>query len=161
MDSLPIAHALEELQPTPSLHLDSPYATKVQEIITKYNVILAPAWLPRVPTTLLPPRSAEYFERTRAARFGCPTSDLETPERLAEAWEAFEPAVGELSKLLGENPEGPFFMGETVSYADFIVAGWLRFYERANGETFRRVVGRDEAFGRLYEACGGWLERDD
>lgn len=67
------------------------------------------------------------------------------------------------SKVVGEwlrEKEGPYFLGETVSYADFIFVGMLHFMRRIDEELYRRYCGFDKAFERLYEACGEWLKRD-
>jgi hypothetical protein len=54
-------------------------------------------------------------------------------------------------------------MGETVSYADFIVVGFFQFLKRISYDD--DIVGRalqiDPSFLVLYEACPQWLKRDD
>ena len=164
MDSLKIAHALEKLHPTPSLHLDNGYTERVQTTISGLVYALAPIGMPRIPETLLNPRSAEYFHETRAKRFGMPLPELAKSERAGEkAWESADEGVAELRKILHEHEEGPYVMGKEVSFADFIVAGFWRFVEKLDqgGDLFGRAMKVDEAFPRHYEACEKWLERDD
>jgi glutathione S-transferase len=59
--------------------------------------------------------------------------------------------------------DGPFFMGQTVSYAGFILVGFLQFLKRLShdNDLFNRVVQVDQSFLVLYEACAEWLKRDD
>jgi glutathione S-transferase len=56
-------------------------------------------------------------------------------------------------------------LGDEVSYADFVLAGFWAFLKRLDkdGDLFGRVMGFDEggAFRRHWEACQPWLERDD
>ncbi len=49
-------------------------------------------------------------------------------ERGVNAWEKSEEGFSKITAMLQEN-EGPFFMGHTVSYADFIYAAVLLFLQ--------------------------------
>ena len=112
MDSRKIVDVLEEAHPSPSLHLDSPILKKVEELIPQCFMPLGPIVFPRISRFLLKPRSAEYFERTRGARFGMPLSQLEKEKGGESAWKAAEPKWKELATLL-KAERGPFFMGKT------------------------------------------------
>ena len=63
---------------------------------------------------LLPPRSKEYFDRTRSEDAGMPLPQFlaETEEHSEEAWQNARPGLRELGELLEENGKGPFFMGD-------------------------------------------------
>ena len=52
-------------------------------------------------------------------------------------------------------------IGDTVSYADFVIVGFLQFCKRIDQSYYDRVVEVDPAFGRLYDASKEWLARDD
>jgi len=162
MDSRHIATALEERFPSPSLHLDSPILAKVEALVPKITpAAMAPIIIPRVPRDILNEKSKYYFETTRAERFGMSLDELEKSEKGGEnAWENAKPGFKELAELLCET-EGPFFMGETVSYADFVVVGAFQFMKRAGEDIFDRVMKIDPSFPALYEACAAWLKRDD
>jgi glutathione S-transferase len=70
----------------------------------------------------------------------------------------------ELGKILGENGgDRPFVLGGEASYADFVLAGFWAFLKKLDqgGDLFGRIMGVDEAFGRHWEACQPFLERDD
>ena len=112
MDSRKIADVLEEAHPSPSLHLDSPILKKVEELVPQCIAPIGPIFLPKVPRLLLNPPSAEYFERTREAKFGMPLSQLEKEKGGESAWKAAEPKWKELGILL-KAEGGPFFMGKT------------------------------------------------
>lgn len=51
--------------------------------------------------------------------------------------------------------------GETVSYADFIIVGFLQMMKRVDESVYDRIGEQGPAFKRLYEASAEWLERDD
>ncbi|KAJ7164636.1 hypothetical protein C8R43DRAFT_987643 [Mycena crocata] len=82
---------------------------------------------------ILRPRSEEFFVRTREASFGKKLQDV------VPTGEASEKALKELEagfdKVNGWMKEGdPFVMGETVSFADFMLAGELHWCLKAFGE---------------------------
>ena len=161
MDSRKIAAALEAKYPNPPMHLDSPILPKVEAAIAKIQPAMAPVVIPRVPRKILNERSKYYFEKTRAERFGMTLDELEKSEKGGEkAYENATPHLEELAELLNET-KGPYFMGDTVSYADFVVAGFFQFLRRTGeDDIFPRIMQIDPSFPMLYEACGGWLQRD-
>lgn len=163
MDSRAIAVTLEKEFPSPPLHLDSPFLPKMEALVPKIMLALATVCLPRVPRDVLNERSIYYFNKTREERFGMLLDDFEKSEKGGEkAWENAVPHLNEVAQALKENG-GPFFMGKTVSYADFIVVGLLQFLKRLSydNDLFGRVMQIDPSFLVLYEACADWLKRDD
>ncbi|KAE8423018.1 hypothetical protein BDV36DRAFT_279528 [Aspergillus pseudocaelatus] len=76
----------------------------------------------------LDPETAEVSHATFAARAGVKGWDELTVTGKAGqiTLEGFKSALTELAKLHSYT-EGPFLEGNTVSYADFIVGGWLQF----------------------------------
>lgn len=162
MDSLAIASALEKLQPEPSFHLDNGYVDRAQAAAGKTLGPLRFIAMPRVPPKVLREKSQPYFESTREKAFGMPLSQLANTEGAKTAWTNVEPGVQDLKALLAEHSEGPYLMGKTVSYADFILAGLWRFLELLDedGDLFGRLMQQDEAFSKHYEACKKWMERD-
>jgi len=90
--------------------------------------------IPRVPKMLNPP-SAEYFIRTRSARYGKPLAEVEpVGEARTEAWAKVKAKFGEVDSWLNKSP-GPCFMGETPTFADFVVAGVLQALKIRFGES--------------------------
>ena len=160
MDSRVIAAELEKLHPSPSLHLESPVLPQVEALVPKATRLpLRDVIMPKVPRNLLNPLSKEYFERTRAERFGSPLAELEKKKPEDEAWKEAEPAINELGGLLKKHG-GPFVLGETMSYADLVVVGALQFLKCIEGRFLEKLVEIEPAFGKLYDASRGWLERD-
>lgn len=164
MDSRNIADALETLQPEPSLRLDSGYVERTQKAVLDVGGNLAPICIPRVPELLLNPSSAEYFQRTRAVRFGMTLSELAQSDKAGEAaWEKAKPGIEEIITILHEHEDGPYVLGKTPSYADLILAGFWAFAKKLDkgGDVFGRGMSLDEAIPKHWEACQKFLERDD
>ena len=163
MESRAIAAALEQEFPSPPLHLDAAILPKVEALVSKISPALAPIFVPRVARDILNPRSISYFVRTRKEKFGMPLDELEKSEKGGEAaWKNAGPHLSELAVLLKEN-DGPFFLGEAVSYADFVVVGLFQFLKRISydNDAFDRAMQTDSSFLVLYDACAQWLKRDD
>lgn len=162
MDSWPIAHELEKRYPSPALNLDDPVNTKIRDMIS--SRILGPIflqYLPNVPA-FLPERSQEYFYRTREAAFGKPISEVqkEALENAEEGWKKTEEALKEVADLLQKH-DGPFFLGETVSYADFIFVSMLYFVKRIDEQAFQRMVSFDPTCSNIWEASRQWFTKDN
>jgi hypothetical protein len=119
MDSWPIAHKLEELYPSPSLHLQDPIVVRVRDHVQKIMKPLTGFTIPKVPTKLLDERSAAYFNETRKDRYGM--SLIEVEEKMAtEEWEEARRPVMEAVGWLRESG-GPYFLGKTgQSYGLFV-----------------------------------------
>ena len=97
--------------------------------------------------------------RTRTADLG----DLAAYRKEHGGEKAYEEARGALqaaAALLKES-EGPFFLGQEASYADFLWVSFVMFVRRATEEGFQRIVGVDEVLRKQFEACRPWMERDD
>ena len=114
MDSLKIATALEDVFPTPSLHLKSEYLPQMYELVGECQKFLTPFWMPAVPRHILNPVSAEYFNRTRQERLGKPLEEM-AKEATPAQWEKSRPAFEKIAALLKTNG-GPFVMGDTGKY---------------------------------------------
>lgn len=161
-DTANILPAFEKLKPEPSLHLDSPMNERVSDAFSKINPKLAPIWMVRVPEQLLNPPSAEYFHRTRSETVGCPLDELAKSDKAKNAWNEARPGLEELKKLIHEDESGPYFLGKTPSYADFIAVGAFEFYKRHSSEDlFQEIMKFDEGFSKLYQACEEWLQKAD
>ncbi|KAH6689779.1 hypothetical protein F5X68DRAFT_204266 [Plectosphaerella plurivora] len=166
MDSVLIADEIEKRYPAPewpSLHLDDPVVAQAKAHLRPTAGALMPVILPQVPKVILSDYSAEYFQRTRAEHFGMPLDEWsakEGGEDGEKAWERSKPGFALVAEALREK-EGPFYLGQTVSYADFVFVGFLHFLRRAVGDKeFERLREWPEVMA-LYDACSKWLERAD
>ncbi|EME83291.1 uncharacterized protein MYCFIDRAFT_136482 [Pseudocercospora fijiensis CIRAD86] len=164
MDSLAIAHELENLYPSPPLTFDK--ADQMQSAVLKVNKALAPIIIPRVPELILNDSSKEYFLTTRAKRFGMPLPELAKTADVEKCWEGAKEGLREISALLnGTHDGGSFVLGgdQEPGFADFVLAGFWRFCERVDvdGDLWARLKGFDGKFGRHRSAVAKWLERDD
>jgi len=161
MDSAAINSRLEKEHPNPSLHFDSPILPEATAILGNVRMSLLGHWMPFVPDNLLNAPSKEYFIRTREEKFKKSLSQLHKDEGTEEAWEKATPELKRLGDLL-KKEGGPFFMGETTSYTDFVIVSFLQFFKAIDQKLlFDRVVGIEPALGKLYDASKQWLERED
>ncbi|KAL9614581.1 MAG: hypothetical protein Q9167_000950 [Letrouitia subvulpina] len=161
MDSRKIVEKLEQLYPSPPLHLDSPYLSKIEELWPKAIMPLRGVLMPKIPRALLNEASLDYFYSTREKRFGMPLDQLEKEQGGDSAWEEARPVIEEVGKLL-KAEGGPFILGKTVSYADFMLVSALHMFKRVDQALlYDRMVSIEPAFELLYNASKAWLERDD
>ncbi|KAL8790499.1 MAG: hypothetical protein Q9195_006330 [Heterodermia aff. obscurata] len=161
MDSFAIAQLLETHHPEPPLNLDAEILPKVQPLVRELMIKLAPLTFPSITRNLLNPSSAESFARTRPAWLKTGSmEELGTEEKKTEAWELAKPLIAEFENILGAEA-GPFVLGQEVSFADFMIVGYLHMVRRADESVFGRIGEQGPALKGLYEACAEWLERDD
>lgn len=158
MDSRPIADLLERRHPSPPLHLDSPYQSRIEALLPQVVLPIRPIFVPLVPKVFLNKPSFDYFVATREKSLGM-TLD-EYSQGAEQALEDAKPYIKQLGDMFRENPEGPFLRGEEACYADLVVLGWLRMMDGLGWrERFESCEG-GEALKALYQAGGKWLERD-
>jgi glutathione S-transferase len=161
MDSRKIAARIEADHPTPSVHLDSPYIDRLTQNLRAALIPLEPVYLYLVLTRVLSDKSIPYFTATREEDIGMPLDQFHR-ERGMTAWEESEEAFSKITAMLQEN-EGPFFMGQTVSYADFVYAGVLLFLKGLGDDVFAKLLkasGDDgQAIKTLLEAVRPWSKR--
>ena len=160
MDSRKIASELEQRYPSPALGLESPVLEEVEALIPKLRDPMAGLFMPKVPRNLLNPPSADYFERTRSERFGKALSELERDTGGEKAWAQVEEPLKEMGNIL-KAEGGPFVLGKSASYADFVVVSFLHFARRIDEAIFERAVVMEPSLKTVYDACRKWLERDD
>ena len=161
MESSSIAEFLESTYPNPPVPLTSALG---QEVLTKSRSAIGPVFhvsiLPRE-IHILPPRSQEYFRRTREASLGHTLEEQLKKEEDGEMWKAVDdslPALGELIRT--HKAEGPFVLGSRPSYVDFTIAGSLQSARVVDERVFHRIGGVD-GFRDVYEACLPFMERDN
>lgn len=162
-DSSVIAQVIEKDHPEPSLHLDSPYLAKVEQIIDDLTVPTQPEYIPVVPKRLLNEASVPYWHKTRSAKVGMELDELEKTKGGDQAWAQAEPFLKQATELLKENPDGPFFEGKTVGYADLMWAGFLIFWRRIGEDKYSELLKRSgdaKVHEDLVKAVEPWSKRD-
>ena len=79
----------------------------------------------------LNPYSEKYFRRTREALLGGKLEEIRPagPKR-EQGFKKFKAGLDELSAFMDKNGEGKLFvMGDTISFADFLIGSWLFFFK--------------------------------
>lgn len=166
MDSMQIAKHIEESHPTPSLHLDSPYLAEVMKRIAGLQELgtgLRGVFLPMVPGRLLNEKSVSYWMETRTKDYGS-LEKLAEDSKTSKVWESSAHNAQHVTNMLKENNTGPFFMGDTVSYADFCWAGYLLFWKRIGEDVFEKlmgITGDKQVHLDFLKAVEPWSKRDD
>lgn len=164
IDSRTIAETLERDHPSPSLHLDSPALAKLEQHLFGPVVrALRPHYVPKVPRSLLREASLAYFVRTREAALGMTLDEF---ERSQTDFSEATPLLHEVTSLLTEQTDGPYFLGSTVSYADFVWGGLLLFVGRIDPtgkelEGLLQATGDARAHQALLDALAPLSQRDD
>ncbi|KAK4934434.1 hypothetical protein LTR10_024308 [Elasticomyces elasticus] len=158
MESRAIADALERLHPTPSLHLDSPYQSRIEKIVPDLVNSMRPIFMPLVPKTFLNKPSYDYFHATREKSLGMPLDKY--AEGADESFKKAKPYIKQLGEMLTEN-EGPFLEGKKPVYADFVIVAMLRM--QAGLGYADKIFGEEggKELKALYEASKEWLEREN
>ena len=118
-------------------------------------------FVPRMPRECLSGPSIAWLIEARKQTFGMPLEQVEAKYGGEPAWEKAMPGVENLAAVLKSDSNGPFCLGSTPSYADFIIVGFLEYCRCLGGGIFERTVAIDPAFRGLYDACYPWLERND
>lgn len=150
-DSLLIAKYLDKTYPdTPKLFPHDSFAV-IHGFNTAYTARLAPInpfIIPRV-NLKLNPASEVYFRRTREEDFGKRLEDvIPTGEEGEKEWKKMEDGLHVVAGWLKSNEAaGPFVMGNTVSYADCVLAAftvWMKLIFGEDSKEWKDVKSWDE-----------------
>lgn len=162
MDSAIIAAELEQLHPSPSMHLNPDLEAEAQRALGMISFPLLPVLMPRVGRDIIEEDSIPLFRSGREKRFGMPLEEWEVKKGGEPAWSAAAPGLAALKALLTDKKkdDGPFILGSQVCYADFMVVALLEGLRRIGQDIFDRIVSHDESFVRLHDACKKWMEND-
>ncbi|KAK5166664.1 uncharacterized protein LTR77_008208 [Saxophila tyrrhenica] len=163
MDSQTIAERLEELSPAPSLHLDTMVHESVHAALLSVIGAARPTIILAAQQNILSEGSAAWHAQDRERRFGKSVEQWEKDEGGEKGWKAAQPGLEAVKAELNRHKrdEGPFVLGGTVSYGDFLIAGFFEWLRRADASLYERYVRYDESFKKHREACEPWLARDD
>ncbi|KAM0346331.1 hypothetical protein ACHAPU_005762 [Fusarium lateritium] len=162
MDSYKIVDLLEEKYPEPSLHLNDPMQTRLRASMVRFMTQMTPIYVPGVAKNIIGDKSVDFFLATREEDVGMPLyeyGDKNSPG----AYERAAPFAKEITELLKENASGPFLLGDSVSYADFIWAGILLFFQCLGDKEFQEVLkatGDAEVHEKFLDALKPWTQRN-
>ncbi|KAJ3544822.1 hypothetical protein NM208_g2852 [Fusarium decemcellulare] len=162
-DSSVIASKIEDLQPSPSLHLDSDLQAEADRVAHMTAMPLFAIYMPRLARDVIEESTVPAFAESREKLFGMTLKELEEKKGGKQAWDAAGPGFTAMKELLTGRKvdEGPFIHGSQVCYADFILVAAFESLKRVGRDMFEMAIGQDPAFGSLYEASQAWLENDD
>ncbi|KAK4672229.1 hypothetical protein QC763_101290 [Podospora pseudopauciseta] len=163
-DSKVIAEQLQALYPTPHIDLASPYQAKMEELMPQLMKSFRPVYLPLIPKSLLNEKSRPYWYDTRGKLLGMEVDDFGRENGGEKTWGKVEPVVKAVTALMKENPNGPFFEGKQVVYADLVWGAFLIFLKRMGQGVFDEMLKRsgDKAVHEaLLEGLEKWTDRDD
>ncbi|KAF4970534.1 hypothetical protein FSARC_2443 [Fusarium sarcochroum] len=163
MDSYKIVDIIEEKYPEPSLPLNTPIQLRLRSAMSKFMGQLVPVYVPGVAQHLIGEKSLDFFLTTRKEDVGMPLYEY-GEKNSPGAFDRAEPFAREVSALLHENPSGPYFLGDTVSYTDFIWGGILLFFQCLGDEQYQEVLkstGDADVHTKFLDALGPWTKRND
>lgn len=163
MDSYKIVDFIEAKYPEPSVHLNDPMQSRLRASMVKFMTQMVPIYVPGVAKNILGDKSIDFFLATRQEDVGMPLfeyGEKNSPGALDRA----EPFAREITKLLKENSSGPYFLGDTVSYTDFIWGGILLFFQCLGEKEFQEVLektGDADVHTKFLEGLSAWTKRND
>lgn len=163
MDSYKIAEVIEQKHPEPSVPLDKALQEKFIKTLQGFMGALRPIFVPGVAQRLLGDGSVDFFLATREKDVGMPLYDY-GKQQSPGAFDRAEPFAREMTALLNETSSGPYFLGDTISYTDFIWAGILLFFKCLGEEEYQEVLKRSgdpETHTKFLDALSPWTGRND
>lgn len=165
MQSRAVAEVINERYPEPAIELKPACNDKLIQTMNKVMGPIQPIYFNLIPQRILNKASHEYWYATRTSYAGMPLEQFWNEQGGDVAWNASEPHIREITAMLKEKPEGPFFEGKTVTYADFYWTGFLIFLQRMGeddvlGELLRRS-GDEKVHLDHLKACEPWTKRND
>jgi len=121
MDSDKIASALESSIPQPSLQLDHPIRSQVQQLVYKVQRPVQCDIIPHLARNVIDNPSQEYFYEDRGKDFGMPLDEVLEKMGGEKCYRKAREPLEEVAALL-KKEGGPFFLGkEPVSVTLFAV----------------------------------------
>jgi len=157
-----IAEKLDALQSKPSLHLEMGHHKEVAEAVGMIVPAVLGLFMNAIVENVLREPSKTWFAEDRHRRFGMTLAELE--KKVAPtAYENAQPGFEKLKQALTthKTDEGPFVLGSTPSYGDLIVGALFEGLRRCRPDQLEKMLGYDQSFRDVYEACKQWLHKDD
>jgi len=115
----------------------------------------------------LPPRSQEYFRRTREEWFGVRLEEMAPEGEKRDAlWKKTREVFAEVHKWMNANGEGRLFvMGDTPSFADAVLVSFMIYLKVILGSDSKEwkdiMVSEDGRWAKLLEFFAKWEVVDE
>ena len=165
MGSWAIAEAINERYPEPAIELKPAIKDRLIQTMSKIMDAIEPIYFNRIPERVLNKASHEHWYRTRTIYAGMPLDQYWNEKGGDVAWKAAEPHIREITAMLKENSDGPFFDGKTVTYGDFYWTGFLIFVQRLGKDdvfdVMLKLSGDEKVHLDHLKACEPWRKRND
>jgi glutathione S-transferase len=163
MGSETIAYKLQNLHPSPSICLEANVHKSVHEALLAIIAAMRPMTFLAARDTILREPSASWFVEDRERRFGMSLDKLAEKSGGETAWRNAKPGLDALEVQLSNHKKdiGPFVLGSTVSYGDFLVAGVCKWFKKADVAMYERLIDSVAPLSEHHKACQPWLARDD
>lgn len=159
-DSFDIAVYLDQKYPNSGSRLFPPDSIGVHRVFNAHvdalftrHVVLGSGGLPFNPETAEASK-AELVRRFHLNGWG---DVIIKGEARLKMFKNFEADMEEFAKLY-QYDNGPFLEGETVSYADIIVGGWLAMFKTTLPEWEQICEWQGGRWKRLHQALAPWAE---
>ncbi|VTT80926.1 unnamed protein product [Fusarium fujikuroi] len=162
MDSYKIVDVIEEKYPEPSVHLNNPMQDRLRASMIKFMTEMVPIYVPGVAKNIIGEKSIDFFLETRLQDVGMPLYEY-GEKNSPGAFDRAEPFAREITALLNENASGPFLLGDVVSYADFIWAGILLFFQCLGEDEYKevlRITGDGDVHTKFLDGLRPWTEKN-
>ena len=162
MDSYKIADIIEEKHPEPSVHLNTPVQLIFRNILMNLMQQLTPIYVPGIAQRILSNESLDFFITARQKDIGMPL-DKFGEQQGPGAFDRAEPFIHEMTALLNKSSSGPYFLGDIVSYTDFIWAAILLFFKCLGDDMYEELLMRSgdaEAHTNFLDALSLWIKSD-
>ncbi|KAG8746506.1 hypothetical protein FRC10_004640 [Ceratobasidium sp. 414] len=167
VESFDIAVYLDDKYPTPKYPAIFPPGTRALQKLTtgvftdEIGYSLAPFALPLVAGPgFLDDRGREYFLRTREQRLKVLEDPAETGSKkwgeIHDKWDAFGK---QLDYNSGPGEQGPFVMGNEMSFMDFAIGGMFHWLRRAEGGDMPRWKDMSEWQGGRWARLWAEIEK--
>lgn len=94
-------------------------------------------------TFKLNPPSEKYFRDTREKSFGKKAEDWAPADQRGGMLAAAKEGMSKVAGVLSKNSDGPFFFGNTPSYADLVLLSYLMWMKLALGAEWNQIESWD------------------
>jgi len=162
-DSRDIIKYLEDTYPDPPLDLSDEINTDwVKTLDSRLVPPFSGLVVSEVPNAL-PPRSAEYFHKTRSEWLERSLPDYKQQRIKEGAWKELEDGITFVKESLAKSQDkGPFLLGDKVTLADFEIVGYLKWAQYASTpDVYEKIleIGGNE-LDRFIKAAEPWTSRE-